>query len=251
MKRKEFRTASSCWLALIVCLMFAGSVLAAGQTLTTIHRFKGGTADGSQPEGNLIADAAGNFYGTTFYGGSGACKVNKQRGCGTVFELSPPTTKGAPWTVSVLYSFTGGADGSAPFVGLVFDQTGNLYGESQGGSSGYGTVFQLAPPAKQGDAWTETVLHSFGKEGDVLSGSLVFDKAGNLYGTTAAGGQVGAGALFQLVPPAIQGDPWTETVLHNFWVRRNDGIWPSGTLIFDKNGDLYGTTELGGGGERM
>jgi uncharacterized repeat protein (TIGR03803 family) len=221
-------------------LMFAGSATAAGPAEQVLYRFKGGS-DGSAPLAGLVADKAGNLYGTTSDGGAGEC----QGGCGTVFELSPAS--GGRWTETVLYRFTGGSDGAGPEAGLIFDTPGNLYGTTiYGGSSDNGTIFQLAAPATHGGNWTLNVLHSFigHKDGKYCLGSLIFDQAGNLYGPTLFGGRFGGGTVFQLAAPATQGGTWTLNVLHSF-KGVNDGIDPVGTLIIDKKGALYGTTNGG------
>ncbi len=153
-------------------------------------------------------------------------------------------------TLTTLYSFTGGTDGNLPLAGLVSDASGALYGTtSQGGTSGFGVAFKLTPPAKPGDPWKEKVLHSFTTgtgDGFAPEGPLTFGKAGNLYGTTAGGGTNGWGAVFELTPPTTQGGQWTETVIHNFSISVSDGTGPLDGLIFDRAGNLYGTT-LGGG----
>ena len=166
----------------------------------------------------------------------------------------------------VLYSFQGVPDGSLPVGAVVFDRAGNLYGATtEGGSSACnstaqcGTVYQLAPPAKQGDPWTETVLYVFkgnaAKDGATPAGGLVIDSAGNLYGTTAYGGtgdcvllgsKLGCGTVFELSPPKNKGDAWTETVLYSFPTAKQ-GYLPWGDLVFDSAGSLYGATEFGGG----
>jgi uncharacterized repeat protein (TIGR03803 family) len=226
-------TIASSLAILAAILMFAGNAIAA--TERVLHRFKGGS-DGSAPFAGLIADQAGNLYGTTTNGGSGACH------CGTVFELSPAS--GGRWTETVLYRFTGGGDGATPESGLTLDTAGNLYGTTiYGGASDDGTIFQLAAPATPGGAWTLNVLHSFigHTEGKYAWGNLIFDQAGSLYGPTLFGGRFGGGTVFQLAAPAAQGGSWTLNVLHNF-KGVNDGIDPVGALIFDKKGTLYGTT---------
>jgi uncharacterized repeat protein (TIGR03803 family) len=150
-------------------------------------------------------------------------------------------------TEKVLYSFTGGTDGQFPNSGVVFDQSGNLFGTtSSGGTGGYGgVVFELSPDGSGG--WTETVLHTFGQNGITdgysASGSLVFDKAGNLYGTTTNGGLHSAGVVYELSP--VTGGGWTYSVIHNFGVSKNDGGAPTGVTI-DSVGSLYGTTYSGG-----
>jgi len=162
----------------------------------------------------------------------------------------------AEWKEKVLYSFQGGADnGSVPAGGVVFDKQGNLYGVTSDG----GGVYQLAPPAQQGGAWTETVLYVFkgNTQGDgaTPAGGLAIDVAGNLYGTTAYGGTgncvllgilVGCGTVYELSPPAQKGGAWTETVLYSFPTAKQ-GYFPSGDLVFDSTGNLYGATIFGGG----
>jgi uncharacterized repeat protein (TIGR03803 family) len=216
----------------VATLVLAGTLQASGSTATPLHIFGSGT-DGNAAYGRVISDAAGNLYGTTATGGTS--------GSGTVFELSNP---GAPasWNETVLYNFTGGNDGSQPYGGVIFDAAGNLYGTTyRGGTSNAGTVYQLAPPAVQGGTWTETVIYSFASGTDGLGpqGDLTFDQAGNLYGTTDNGGSPGNGIVFQLAPPATQGGPWTETILHSFMV--SEGTSPRAAVIFDKKGALYGT----------
>jgi hypothetical protein len=246
-----------------VALLLASTTLAA-QTETVLYNFQGGT-DGSGPSAGLITDGAGNFYGTTTYGGgSPMCMfLTTVIGCGTVFQLSPTSSGG--WTETVLYAFQGVDDAAEPLAGLVTDSQGNLYGTSSrgglnlcGGSGGAnfgcGTVFQLTPPSSVGGLWTETVLYRFqaGNDGVGPVGSLVFDRAGNLYGTTASGGSSvncpsngGCGTIFKLAPPSLPGGAWTETLLYNF-SGGADGSYPFAGLVFDGKGILYGTTYFGG-----
>ena len=200
--------------------------------------------DGARPQAGLIFDAAGNLYGTTFYGGSLSC--DRPSACGTVFELSPPAAGRTAWTEMVLHSFINYTDGARPAAGLIFDAAGNLYGTTyEAGVSHYGTVFELSPPAAGRTAWTETVLHSFaGAGGAVPAAGLIFDSGGHLYGTTYVGGVSDYGTVFELSPPTAGRTAWTETVLHRF--AGTDGTNPVAGLIFDAAGNLYGTT-LGGG----
>jgi uncharacterized repeat protein (TIGR03803 family) len=197
--------------------------------------------------GGLVQDAAGNLYGVSTNGGiAGTCPQTNLPGCGTVFEISP--TSSGQWKRTQLYAFTGGADGATPAATLVFDSAGNLYGTAvQGGNltdcsgSGCGVVFKLSPSS--GGAWTETVLYAFT---DVNDGAhplspVVFDSAGNLYGTTWESNP-GGGAVYELSP--ITSGAWTETVIHTFG--GSDGALPIGGLIFDPSGNLYGTTAEGG-----
>jgi uncharacterized repeat protein (TIGR03803 family) len=137
-----------------------------------------------------------------------------------------------------------GPNGSQPYDGLIFDASGNLYGTTAGGNGPgckgtCGTVFELTPNASGG--WTDKVLHSFsGEDWDYPYAGLIFDAAGNLYGTTIHGG-IGAGTVFELTPAA--GGSWTEKVVYNF-SGGQDGGYPYGGLIFDASGDIYGTTYI-------
>ncbi len=229
---------------------------AAGQTTwthTVLHGFKNTfeKIGGAFPEAGLIFDAAGDLYGTTVQGGTGPTGGG---GLGTVFELTPTTTGQTTWTETVLHRFTN-SDGAYPLAGLVFDAAGNLYGTtSTGGTEGHGTVFELTPPVAGQTAWTETVLHSFtATDGDNPQAGLIFDAAGNLYGTTYQGGAVatgggGRGVVFELTPNST-GIAWGETVLYSFCVQNNpcpDGSGPVAGVIFDAAGNLYGTTTGGG-----
>jgi uncharacterized repeat protein (TIGR03803 family) len=195
----------------------------------------GGNGDGAGPQGNLIVDASGNFYGTTGGGGTNST--------GTVFELSPDGKGG--WTESVLYSFgpQGGGDGQQPDAGLVMDGSGNLYGTTfVGGTKNAGIVFQLSP--KAGGGWTETVIHNFGNRGDgsLPTANLVLDAHGNLYGTTGSGGTKSGGTVFQLIP---RSKGWTETLLYNF----PTDFQPATGLMWRRVGlNLYGVTKSGGEG---
>jgi uncharacterized repeat protein (TIGR03803 family) len=226
---------------------------------TVLYAFKGGS-DGYDPGAALVADKNGNLYSTTAAGGTGNCVEGGATGCGTIFELVQPTSPGGAWTHRVLYSFRGNpsgkgnGDGNLP-SGVVFDGAGNLYGTTDGGGFCYtpfdggpicfGTVFELAPPAHPGGAWTESVLHRFGENGDSSPhGGVILDKSGNLYGTAYVGGAYGFGGVFGLRPPSVQGGAWTERTLYDF--NNTDGGAPNGSLIFDSAGNLYGTTLMGG-----
>ena len=257
---------------------------------TVLHAFDG--ADGQYPWAGVILDAAGNLYGTTAYGGSdkGTCYHTR---CGVVFKLSPGT--GGKWSDTTLLTFNLW-NGAAPFNGLARDAAGNLYGTTSIGSSkggdvfrltlgakgewtervlghaagpnavildaagnlyatassggnylrcysGCGTVFELVPTSK--GKWTEKILHTFqnGKDGAQPVGGLIFDRAGNLYGMTAMGGAYARyGTVFKLTPHT--NGKWTNTVIHSF--NGKDGSEPSGALVLDPAGNLYGTTFLGG-----
>ena len=210
-----------------------------GWTETILYDFNFNGTDGVNPSGTLIF-AAGNLYGTTEHGGTGACDSG-ENSCGTVFELSPAA---GGWTETILHSFgNNSTDGYYPSAGLVSDAQGNLYGTTtDGGAYNFGTVFELSP--KSG-GWAEKVLHSFdGNDGSSPLASLIFDTAGNLYGTTWVGGVRQAGTVFELMPEA--GGRWTAKVLHHF--NAADGNGPRASLIFDTAGNLYGTTQVGGAG---
>ena len=218
-----------------------------GWTEQVLHSFDYNGTDGGYPYAGLIFDKNGNLYGTTDVGGDLAC--NAPYGCGTVFQLTPAA--GGGWNEKVLYSFEGNPDGADPYAGLIFDAAGNLYGTTSYGGTyrncryGCGTVFELTPAA--GGGWTETVLHSFDGNPDganPLFGGLIFDAAGNLYGTTYQGGTYSYGTVFELTPPA--GGGWTEKVLYSFNNDGMDGVWPESGPIFDAAGNLYGTTRQGG-----
>jgi uncharacterized repeat protein (TIGR03803 family) len=212
-------------------------------------------SQGSAIQGNLVFDAEGNLYGAAELGGDLGCE---QDGCGTVFELKRPAEEGGKWRLSVLYTFTGTPDGAEPFAGVTFDQEGNLYGTTNyDGAYGYGVVYRVSPPKKKGEAWTETVLYSFDRVGDIGSnpcGPVIFDGSGNMYGTTGSGGDLncqsgyGCGVVFELSPPTKKQGAWTYATLYAF-EGGNDGNDPSGYMEFDSTGNLYSTTQEGGGGK--
>jgi uncharacterized repeat protein (TIGR03803 family) len=220
-----------------------------------IHSF-GDTADGASPTPSLIFDGQGNLYGSTYFGGkSPSCPAS---GCtGIVYELSPTTS--GPWKLTVLHTFTGGAGGASP-IGLVFDSAGNIFGMTQTGgnmsgvcasSSGCGTAFRLSP--KSGGGWQFTSIHTFnGNDGLSPQGSLLVDASGNLYGSTAWGGNSkycstyglnGCGTVFRLTPTGKGG--YGISGLHHF-SDLGDGANPGSLLVFDASGNLYGGTGQGG-----
>jgi hypothetical protein len=214
-----------------------------------LYNFQG-NKDGQLPIGDLVFDKQGNLYGATQYGGGfGSCNAPFDQHCGTVFELSPPKTKGGKWSEKVLHGFKGGTDGANPNGGLVFDSKGATYGTTSSGGNqgcksdsgiGCGTAFKLQPPPKKGAVWTEKILHRFtdGDDGAGPNGGLIFDAKGALYGTAGGGGTGTLGVVFRLA--LATGGRWSETVLHNFTVdkgRRN----PWGPVTFDSSGNLYGT----------
>ncbi|HTZ95313.1 MAG TPA: choice-of-anchor tandem repeat GloVer-containing protein [Terriglobales bacterium] len=222
-------------------------------TETILYGFEG-SPDGDSPNANLVMDAAGNLFSTTVEGGTGNyCG----KGCGTIFELSPPKTNGAPWTETILYSFQGGADGNYP-NGVIFGKDGSLYGTTRSGGNGSGcsgegcgTVFKLSPPSVKGAAWTETILYRFqgGTDGDSPVGNLVVDSQGLLWGTTTNGGYqgedcspVGCGTVFALIPTR---GVWVEKIVYAFKPNRA-GFSPQAGLTLGKNGNLFGTAAAGG-----
>jgi hypothetical protein len=220
-------------------------------THTVLYTFQG-SFDGQYP-GAMIFGSNGALYGTTVSGGTPGvlCHSNTRikYGCGTVFQLTPPSGKGGSWSKTVLYSFPGFThDASGPGSEIAFDSQGNLYGTSSGGTTGYGTVFELAPPAG-GGAWKETVLHDFtgGSDGGYPGGNVVIGANGVLYGTASYSGVANAsGVVFQLAPPSQPGGAWTETVIHTFPAFKGDGTTPGSTMTIDAGGNLYGSTDFGG-----
>ena len=184
--------------------------------------------------GGVVFDKSGNLYGVENpYGNTSVPEV------GSVYQLSP---SGSGWTGQTLYAFTGGSDGADPYGGLILDPSGNLYGTTQlGGSGGGGTAFELTPA---NGGWTLNTLYG-GFSPGCCGGpydKLVMDAAGNLYGTTASGGAYGGGNVFKLTH-GIGG--WTYTSLYDF-TGGSDGANPISTLVFDANGNLYGTAAYGG-----
>ena len=188
------------------------------------HHFKDQEDGGHPLAGVLIRDSAGNLYGTTSSGGAA--------NLGTVLQLQPNGI------LNTLYSFLGGNHGTKPESGVIRDSSGNLYGTTSngGGPANSGVVYKVAPDR------TETVLYSFtgGLDGAFPMGGVIRDAAGNLYGTTVAGGSAGFGTVFKLTPSGV------ETVLYNF-TDGSDGASPWGGLIRDKSGNFYGTARDGGG----
>jgi len=226
--------------ALTTALLPRGAAAAAEQV---IYNFcpQSGCEDGSYPEGALITDSAGNFYGTANLGGTS--------GNGTVFRVNPDGTQ------TVLHNFCLLGlclDGANPVGGVIMDGSGNLYGTTaNGGTTNNGVVFKLTPV---GPLWVYTVIHDFClltacDDGHNPQGGLVMDPAGNLYGTTINGGTGGSGTVFKLTPDLI-GLLWTETVLYNFCSQSGcaDGANPQSGVILDTSGNLYGTTYGSGAG---
>ena len=212
-------------------------------TETILHNFTGHPGDGASPLAGVVIDSAGVLYGTTSLGGNA--------GGGTVFSLTPPATPGASWTEALLHQFGASSDGSQPEASPTVDHNGVLFGTtSGGGTSGYGIVFSLKPPASPGGHWAETILHQFsGSPGDgrFSTANVIIGSGGVLYGATFDGGSANSGAVFSLMPPASPGGPWTETILHSF-LGGSDGRYPVSGLTIGA-GVLYGTTSAGGGSD--
>jgi uncharacterized repeat protein (TIGR03803 family) len=222
------RRAVSSALALAIILVPAiiATIPAQAQTYTysVLYSFMGGP-DGENPWAGVVVDAQGNLYGTTTGGGS--------YGNGTVFKVDTAGTE------TVLHSFGNSPDGANPYyAGVVLDGQGNLYGTTfAGGAYGNGTVFKVDTTG------SETVLYSFGNSPDGANpdAGVVLDGQGNLYGTTFAGGAYGNGTVFKVDTTG------SETVLHSFG-NSPDGANPDAGVVLDGQGNLYGTTEVGGSG---
>jgi uncharacterized repeat protein (TIGR03803 family) len=231
-------------LALLALASLGMATRASAQTVSFVHNFNDNGKDGFHPWAGLVFDSAGNLYGTTQRGGT---KDN-----GTAFELT--RNSNGIWTEKILHSFLyDGIDGYDPNGGVILDSAGNLYGATAAGGNGSctnpfgivigcGTVYELVR-ASDG-SFTEKILYNFQKrqgEGVAPWAGLIFDSAGNLYGTTVARG-TGYGTVFEL-SPSTTGE-WTETILMGF--SKTTGSEPRGALIFDAKGNLYGTTQSGG-----
>jgi uncharacterized repeat protein (TIGR03803 family) len=185
-------------------------------------------------------DASGNLYGTTFLGGKGHA--------GIVFELKPGGD--GTWAETAIHNFCSARsckDGADPMAGLALDSSGNLYGTTASGGSqqrpcgaqGCGVVFELTPAAK--GTWKDKTLHSFnGDDGRQPQAGLIFDSAGDLYGTTFLYGPQGNGTVFELLH--AKDGQWTEKIL------ASKELGSTASLIFDSKGNLYGTSGDGGYG---
>jgi uncharacterized repeat protein (TIGR03803 family) len=216
--------------------VFQLSPSGSGWIHTVLYSFTGGN-DGGEPYKGVTLDPQGNLYGTTVAGGGGSC----DGGCGVTFKL---TNSGGTWTQSVLHYFTGGNDGSGPGSGLTFDQQGNLYGMTPtGGAYALGVIYQLRPQTD--GSWKFSVIHAFtgGNDGSTGSaGRMILDGAGNLYGVATFGGANGFGVAFKLGHSKAG---WTLLPLYAF-KDQPDGASPYGGLLFDRAGNLYGTTYYAG-----
>ena len=220
-------------LAIAFLLIVVATQPAQAQTFHVIHNFTGGQ-DGATPTAGVTLDTAGNLYGTASYGGVGY---------GTVYKL---THKG---TFNPLFAFNYN-DGAYPLARVIFGPNGTLYGTTNLGGLGVGTVFNLRPAARACTTalcpWTETVLYSFEGHPDGAGpdyGDLIFDQAGNIYGTTTAGGTPqNVGTVYELTPKS--GGGYAEMPIYSFSV--SDGATPYNGAIFDNAGNLYSTTGYGG-----
>ncbi|MGA2593334.1 MAG: choice-of-anchor tandem repeat GloVer-containing protein [Bryobacteraceae bacterium] len=215
---------------------------------TVLHSFAGGSAsDGAVPWAGVAIDENGNLFGTTVAGGDSL----GYECCGSVYELTPPSSPGGTWTETILCSFSDGdygLDPSSPYGGVVIGEGGVLYGTTyRGGTYAAGTVYSLTPPASGVGPWTIFTLYNFKGKGDGIGPytDLTIDSKGVLYGTTSSGGtgtacSNGCGTVFSLTPPY-----WTEEVLYSF-TGGSDGWNPQGRLAIGSGLVLYGAT-IGGG----
>jgi uncharacterized repeat protein (TIGR03803 family) len=205
----------------------------AASTTKLIYSFAG-NADGEYTDTELVADSAGNLYGTSVQGGI--------YGGGTVFQVTPAGVH------TVLYNFTGSADGGEPYKGVTLDAEGNLYGTAVtgGGGScegGCGVVFKLT---YSGGIWTQSVIHMFtgGSDGSGPGSPVAIDKHGTVWGTTPTGGAYGVGVVYQL--RRATGGDWTLHVAHTFTGGSDGGGGSAGRFFIDAAGNLYNVCTVGG-----
>jgi uncharacterized repeat protein (TIGR03803 family) len=241
------RSVGAATVALAVAIVFVLTVVASpaaqAQTFHVIHTFTGKT-DGGWPRAGVTIDNSGNLYGTTYTYGA--------KGWGTIYRMKRTTSGG--WTFNTLYTFTNGKDGAFPAGRVIVGPNGTLYGTTQGsgyGSSPYGTVFNLKPPATCTVSfcpWKITTLYAFKGQPDCNAqtnsfGDLVFDNAGNIYGTTYKGGADNEGCVYKI---ASVGNSYDYQLIKSFAGGGTDGRYPYPGVIVDKAGNLYGTTAQGG-----
>ena len=209
-------------------VVFKLSRTATGTRETVVYNFQGGFSDVQNPSGRLLVTKDGTIFGTAAGG---------EQGYGAVYKLTP---SGTTYTETILHVF---GVGEAPInAGVIVDYAGNLYGETAGGGQfGYGTIYELQ---RTSTGYRYLLLYSFHQnEGDFPSGGLTFDQAGNLYGTTNAGGAALLGTIFELLHGS--NGTWTESTLYTFQ-GTSDGMFPDGGVVFDASGNLFGTTANGG-----
>ncbi|MGA2902448.1 MAG: choice-of-anchor tandem repeat GloVer-containing protein [Candidatus Korobacteraceae bacterium] len=238
-------------------ILLVAATAAQAQTLTVLHAFTGG-ADGANPAAGLTMDSGGRLYGTAEAGAEGF---------GTVFKIA---RSGSSWTFAPLYVFTGGTDGGSPAAAVTFGPDGVIYGTAQYGGNlsachepfwtGCGVVFELrpssTPPRTVFGAWNETVIFQFNfTDGALPASEVLFDAAGNLYGTTIGGGSVEdgrqpgsgedcdyhCGVVYEL--SKVNGS-WDQTAVYLF--TEDSGSNPYAGLVFDHQGNLYGAASFTG-----
>lgn len=229
-------------------------------TNTTLHSFPSFTNDGAYP-GAGVATSAGLLFGSTSGGGNPACAD----GCGTIFQLTPPASPGAPWTETQLAVFNPDNNGYGPDDTVALENKNTLFGTAihaandttrPGGTTPVGgVVFQLVRPAGGTGPWTETVLHHFdagSQDGDTPFGGLIIGPGHVLYGTTFTGGACNQGTVYSVTPPAKKGGAWAETRLHDFGATSGSCDYDDGELpvaaLTRVGATLYGTTREGGAG---
>jgi uncharacterized repeat protein (TIGR03803 family) len=202
-----------------------------GWTERVLYSFAG-TTDGSAPAAGVIADRAGNLYGTTYkYDGDND---------GVAYELQ----KKPAWKDRDIYTFTNNGGGENPYAGLIMTAKGTFYGTAiESGPDDGGVAYELVRGKNR--QWKQTVLHAFGTTGDGNApyGGLIADTSGKLFGTTVFGGANNAGTVYELSP--THGGQWKERILYSF-TGGADGQYPSGSLTLDASGNLYGATSNGG-----
>ncbi|HZP22511.1 MAG TPA: choice-of-anchor tandem repeat GloVer-containing protein [Terriglobales bacterium] len=251
------RRLSALWSFCVFATLALHSPCAQAQMYQVIHDFSHG-ADGAHPQSGVTIDGFGSLYVTATGGGFNGTSCGSS-GCGVVLKL---IRQSPGWTAIPLYTFQGSGDGWLPDASVTVASNGTLFSTTSAGGIGnngygYGTVFNLQPGARvcqnTSCSWTETVLHSFAAGADGWQptlGNLVFDGAGNIYGTTMDGGSngcyggFGCGVVFKLAPG---NGGWTETVMYSF-AGGADGAYPQSGVALDSSGNIYGTTTAGGSG---
>ena len=207
-----------------------------GWVHSVLYSFTGGP-DGGEPYKGVTLDAQGNLYGTAVTGGSGSC----EGGCGVVYKL---TNSGGNWTQTVVHAFTGGDDGSGAGARVTIDKRGTLYGMAPtGGAFGLGTIYSIHPDGNGN--WKFKVIHAFtgGADGSSGSAGQMLIRGGKLYGAATTGGIYGKGTVFELTPAGNH--DWTFKTIYSFKGQPDAGF-PYGGLLFDPDGNLYGTTYYDG-----